>query len=149
MRVAIAVLRSGRMNPHFGRAKTLAIATVENGTITQWEEVESDFAHLHPGHHHGPHHAHNHAHSDEESEDHEHEHDHDHEHEDDEEVRRHRDAVFDFLKRHRVDVVLLDHIGHGMRRAQKEGLRLVLVNPKMGTAREIVEAFARGEIGGA
>jgi len=147
VRVAIAVLRSGMMNPHFGRSKTIAIATVEEGKITQWEEVESDFAHLHPGHHHGPHHAHDHSHGDEEAEDHDHDHDHDHEHEDDEEVQRHRDSAFEFLKRHRIDVVLLDHVGHGMHRAQKEGIRIVLVNPRVGMAREIVEAFARGEIG--
>ncbi|CAM3568418.1 hypothetical protein TR75_02360 [Hydrogenibacillus schlegelii] len=93
MKMALAVLPNGRINPHFGRAKRLAIATVEGLEIVGWEEVESPFHHLHPGHPPGPHggghghdHDRDHPHDHEPEPNHEpghagaHDHHHDHDH---------------------------------------------------------------------
>lgn len=127
MRYAVAVLSSGRVNPHFGRAKKIALVDVEAGTIQNWEEVEATYAAFHPGHHghhHDHHDHHDHDHHDHDHHDHDHHDHHDHDHHAggrmDPERLRHQEAIRDFLLEHHVDILLLDHAGPGIARVLTE-----------------------------
>lgn len=152
MRYAVAVLSSGRVNPHFGRAKKIALVDVEAGTIQKWEEVEATYAAFHPGHHgNHDHHDHDHEHHGHEHHDHEH---HDHEHHDhehhgrpasgrmDPERLRHQEAIRDFLLDHHVDILLLDHAGPGIARVLSDTDIKVVTGIK-GMAKDAVLAADR------
>ncbi|MFV9510867.1 NifB/NifX family molybdenum-iron cluster-binding protein [Tepidibacillus sp. LV47] len=123
MKVAVAVLPNGMVNTHFGRANRLALATIENGQITKWEEVDVPFAQTHGDHdHHHDHHDHHHHH------DHEHHHHH-----------AHHENIKNWLVEHGIDMVLVDHAGPGMQKVINETNIKVIVGAK-GNAREVVQA---------
>jgi len=119
VKVAVAVLPNGMVNAHFGRANKLALATVENGQISKWEEVEVPFAESHGDHDH--HHDHDH-------------HDHEHHHAPD-----HHEGIKNFLVEQGVDMVLLDHAGPGMQKVMNETDIKIVVGAK-GNAKEVVQA---------
>ena len=161
MRYAVAVLSSGRINPHFGRAKKVALVDVEMGSIKNWQEIETTYAAFHPGHHDHHHHhdhlhdqdddhddAHDHAHDNDRGHDHPHDHadDHDHHHQEghpgrqmDPERARHQEAIRDFLLEHGVDVLLLDHAGPGIARVLSD-THIRVVAGVTGVAKEAVLA---------
>lgn len=131
MKLALAVLPNGRINPHFGRAKKVAVATVENGRIVAWEEVEAAFAEHHPGSHH-EHGAHHHDVQTAQGEG---------------RVRsgewsKHQTAIKDFLVQHGVDVLILEHAGPGIARVLEE-TDIRVVTGARGDAREAVGHVVR------
>ncbi|TCS83687.1 NifB/NifX family molybdenum-iron cluster-binding protein [Tepidibacillus fermentans] len=118
MKVAVAVLPNGKVNTHFGRANKLALATIENGQITKWEEVAVPFAETHGNH------------------DHHHDHDHEHHHH----APGHHEGIKNWLVDHEVDMVLLDHAGPGMQKVMSETDIKIVVGAK-GNAKEAVQAL--------
>lgn len=127
MKVAVAVLPNGMVNAHLGRAKKIAIATVDNGQIAEWEEIEVPFADDHD-HQHQDHHHHDHDH---------HHHDHDHHHH-----SGHHEPLKDFMIENGVDYVLVEHIGPGMRAVfERTHVKLVIIDNINGKAKEVVQRF--------
>lgn len=124
VKVAIAVLPNGMINAHFGRANKLAVATIENGQITKWEEVDVPFAETHGDH---DHHDHDH--------DHDHGHEHHHHH-----APGHHEGIKNVLVQSGVDMVLLDHAGPGMQKVMNETDIKIVVGAK-GNARESIQAL--------
>ncbi|CEI23354.1 Hypothetical protein PFCIRM512_07145 [Propionibacterium freudenreichii] len=55
--VAIPVTPTGDVEPRFGRAPEMAIATVEDGAITDWRTEQVGWDVLHDQSEHGQHHA--------------------------------------------------------------------------------------------
>ncbi|WP_339063671.1 NifB/NifX family molybdenum-iron cluster-binding protein [Tepidibacillus marianensis] len=119
MKVAVAVLPNGMVNAHFGRANKLALATIENGQISNWEEIEVPFAETHGDHDHG--------------------HDHNHDHHDHHHAPDHHEGIKNLLVEQEVDMVLLDHAGPGMQKVINETTIKIVVGAK-GNAREVVQA---------
>jgi len=120
--VAIAVLPSGNVNAHFGNAKKVALATIEDKQIVNWEEVDVPFAKTHGGHSHDHHHHHHH-------EEHHHEH-----------GPGHVQAIRKFIVEHQVDLVLLDHAGPSIQKIRKDIDVKVVVGAE-GNAKEAVQAL--------
>ncbi len=148
MKIAVAVLPNGMVNAHLGRAKKVAFAKVENGQITNWEEVEVPFADDHDDHHH-EHHEH-HGHHDHHHDHHHHEdcqgcdeHDHDHhDHDHHHHHSGHHEPLKDFMLDNNVDYVLVEHIGPGMKAVfERTNIKLVIVDDIKGKARDVVEGF--------
>lgn len=125
MKVAVAVLPNGMINSHFGRAEKIALATIENKQIVDWQELEVPFADTHEDH---GHHQHDH---------HDHDHDH-HQHNHHHHGPGHVKGIKAFLVDQHVDLVLLDHAGPGMRTIQNEIEIKVVVGAK-GNAKEAVQ----------
>lgn len=121
MKIAVAVLPNGMVNAHFGRADKLAFANIENGQITEWEEVSVPFAASHGDH--GHHH------------DHDHQHEHGHHH-----ASGHHESIKDFLVESGVNLVLLDHAGPGMKLVQEQTDIKIVVGAQ-GNAKEAVQAL--------
>lgn len=57
MIVCIPVASDGRTGPHWGRASRVALATVEDGQITEWQEIEVGWDTAHDQGTEGSHHA--------------------------------------------------------------------------------------------
>ena len=57
MVICLAVADDGCIDPRWGRAQRVAIATVEAGTITRWEEFDVSWDTLHDTGPEGAHHA--------------------------------------------------------------------------------------------
>ena len=57
MVICLAVADDGCIDPHWGRAQRVAIAAVEDGTITRWEEFDVSWDTLHDTSPEGAHHA--------------------------------------------------------------------------------------------
>ena len=125
MRVAVAVLPNGMINAHFGRANTLAIATIENKTVANWEEVKVPFEETHGDHGHHDHH---------------HDHDHDHDHHHHHHQPGHHEGIKNLLVAQNVDMVLLDHAGPGMQKVMDETEIKIVVGAK-GNAQDAVQAL--------
>ena len=82
MILAVPVEPDGRVGHTWGKAATVAVATVTAGAIADWQVHQVDWDLLHEEGPHGAHHA----------------------------------RVVRFLREHGVEVVLVDHVGEGMRR---------------------------------
>lgn len=121
MKIATPVLPNGMVNAHFGRAKRIAIADVENGQITEWKEIDVPFAEEHD-HHNGHHHDHG-------------NHDHHHHH------HGHHESMKNFMIENGVDIVLVEHAGPGMVRVFNDtDIKLIPVEIK-GKAKDVVQSF--------
>lgn len=57
MRVALPVTGTGHLDPRWGRAHLIAVATVAGGAVTEWHEHEVAWDHLHDEGGEGAHHA--------------------------------------------------------------------------------------------
>jgi predicted Fe-Mo cluster-binding NifX family protein len=57
MVICLAVVEDGCIDPRWGRAQRVAIATAENGVITGWEEFDVSWETLHDTGPEGAHHA--------------------------------------------------------------------------------------------
>lgn len=57
MIVAVPVTPDGQVDPRWGKADQVAIATVEDGRVTSWEVHETNWHRLHDEGTHGSHHA--------------------------------------------------------------------------------------------
>lgn len=56
MRIALPVDADGQVFPHFGRAPRLAVATLEDGQVRDWQVLEVDWGASHDREPHGEHH---------------------------------------------------------------------------------------------
>lgn len=117
MRIAVAVLPNGMVNAHFGRASKMALADVENGAITKWEEIDAPFAEMHGDHHH--HHGAGHQPS-----------------------PTHQSTIKNFLVEQNVNVVLVHHAGPGLQKV-KDDTDIEIVAGAQGNAREAVEELLK------
>jgi predicted Fe-Mo cluster-binding NifX family protein len=57
MVICLAVADDGTVDPRWGRAHRVAIATASGGAITEWEEFDVSWDTLHDTGHEGAHHA--------------------------------------------------------------------------------------------
>ncbi|WP_199176304.1 NifB/NifX family molybdenum-iron cluster-binding protein [Actinomyces qiguomingii] len=109
--VLIPVTEHGDMEPRFGRAPRVAVATVVDGIVTTWREYAVGWDAAHDAGTPGSHHA----------------------------------RIVRFLNDHRVDTIVAEHMGVGMRRVvDRMGIRLLTVPG--GAARQAVSlALASAE----
>ena len=121
MKIALAVLPNGMVNSHLGRADKVAIATVENKEITNWEEYDVPFGKNHDHHHHDNHnHNHEHGHG---------------------QGNKHHESIRDFLVQHNVDVILVEHSGPGiMAMLEEANVKMVVVDIR-NKAKDIVQNY--------
>lgn len=120
MRIAAAVLQSGKVNPHFGRTSKMALADVEEGQITRWQEVDTPFPEMHgdqPHHHEGGHKPN----------------------------PSHQETIKQFLVEHDVDVVFVHHAGPGLQKVIDEtGIKVV--TGAQGNARDIIQELITNDV---
>lgn len=116
MRIAVALLLNGKVNPHFGRADQMALVDVEDGKITDWQVVDTPFAEMHKDHHHNdgetghPHRS------------------------------SHQSTIKEFLTGHDVNAVFVQHAGPGLQKVKDE-TDIKIITGAQGDAREAVTAL--------
>ncbi|SDN91911.1 Predicted Fe-Mo cluster-binding protein, NifX family [Actinomyces ruminicola] len=111
--VLVPVTAAGDVEPRFGRAPRVAVATVADGVVTGWQEHSVGWDVAHDAGTEGSHHA----------------------------------RIVRFLNEHRVDTIVAEHMGAGMRRVvARMGIRL-LATPGGDARAAVVTALACAETG--
>lgn len=57
MIVAVPVTPEGQVDPRWGKADRVAVATVQDGEVQEWQVHQTNWHRLHDQGHHGTHHA--------------------------------------------------------------------------------------------